>query len=126
MIRREIDRLEALYDAQGVADKVLYAPLAFRSIWWRSGSAQARVKSVVALMGADQFYHLRMVICDATLRTPWPKAACRRTRANSTCSCIFMPPEDLPRSAKPACRAEVEGALGILCAGANATLLEIF
>ena len=63
MIRREIDRLEALYDAQGAADKsalhrVAGIPLLLVEIGQRD---QTRIKSVVALMGADpSLTHLRM------------------------------------------------------------------
>ena len=63
IIRREIDRLEALYEAQGVTDKsalhrVAGIPLNLVDIVRRD---KPRVKSVVALMGADlSFTHIRM------------------------------------------------------------------
>ena len=133
MIRREIDRLEALYDAQGVADKsalhrVAGIPLNLVEIGQRE---QARVKSVVALMGADpSFTHLRMNNLRRDIEDAIAEGSLSLVPAQID---LFMHIyvagilSLLARSAKTGLsRAEVEGALGILLrgAGANATLLE--
>ena len=133
MIRREIDRLEALYDAQGAADKsalhrVAGIPLLLVEIGQRD---QARIKSVVALMGADpSLTHLRM----DNLRRDIEDAMAEG-------SLSLLPTQIdlfvhiyvagilslLGRNAETGLsRGEVEGALGILLrgAGADAALLE--
>ena len=133
MIRREIDRLEALYDAQGAADKsalhrVAGIPLLLVEIGQRD---QTRIKSVVALMGADpSLTHLRM----DNLRRDIEDAMAEG-------SLSLLPTQIdlfvhiyvagilslLGRNAETGLsRGEVEGALGILLrgAGADAALLE--
>ena len=133
MIRREIDRLEALYDAQGAADKsalhrVAGIPLNLVDIGQRD---QARVKSVVALMGADpSFTHLRMDNLRRDIEDAMAEGSLSLVPAQID---LFMHiyvagiVSLLARNAETGLsRAEVEGALGILLrgAGADAALLE--
>ena len=127
LIRREIERLEALYSAQGETDqsalhRVAGIPLNLVEIGRRE---QARVKSILALMGSDpSFTHLRMdnlrrdiegAIAEGSLSlVPAQVDLFMRIYVAGILSLLARSAEaDLSS-------AEVEGAIGILLRGAGA------
>ena len=133
LIRREIERLEALYSAQGATDqsalhRVAGIPLNLVEIGRRD---QARVKSILALMGSDpSFTHLRMdnlrrdiegAIAEGSLSLlPTQIDLFMRIYVAGILSLLARSAETDLSSA------EVEGAIGILLrgAGADATILK--
>ena len=133
LIRREIERLEALYSAQGATDqsalhRVAGIPLNLVEISRRD---QARVKSILALMGSDpSFTHLRMdnlrrdiegAIAEGSLSLlPAQVDLFMRIYVAGILSLLARSAETYLSSA------EVEGAIGILLrgAGADATILK--
>ena len=133
LIRREIERLEDLYSAQGATDqsalhRVAGIPLNLVEFSRRD---QARVKSILALMGSDpSFTHLRMdnlrrdiegAIAEGSLSLlPAQVDLFMRIYVAGILSLLARSTEtDLSG-------AEVEGAIGILLrgAGADAIILE--
>ena len=133
LIRREIERLEALYSAQGATDqsalhRVAGIPLNLVKISRRD---QARVKSILALMGSDpSFTHLRMDNLRRDIECAIAEGSLSLLPAQVD---LFMRIyvagilSLLARSAETdLSSAEVEGAIGILLrgAGADAIILE--
>lgn len=127
MIRREIERLEALYEAQGASDKtalhrLVGIPLNLVEISRRDPNL---VKSVVTLMGADpSFTHLRMENLRRDVKDAIAEGSLTLDAKHiDLFSHIFIASilSLMARTPQAALtRADVENALGILLRGAGA------